>query len=319
MADTTVAGMPPRVRTWLDYELAHAAYWAGRSTAEPGDMPPDPSPDELCAALPLAADQLERVKIIAELRSQLYFHEDILMGELYLAAQQHPDRMDHLYDFIGAAGRARKELGPDVVRWLADLGEWGHDGIDMEAAGALVRALHVQEEWNEATAAWGEMVDAALVPRRIWHDGTWRHRTAELIELHRAEFDAVVRGHATPEQLAAWKLEWQAWPATVMSDQDGPWVVAEQWQQFLDLKHLPDTNLEVQHRNAQARTERKAAHLKLLRERLERLEQDYEESYTVSRRLQLEFEARHGGVMRQLTAAEVESAIELNTTAAGRA
>jgi len=313
MVDTTgESGMPARVRAWLDHELASAAFWAGRSTEEPGEYVSGPSVDELCAALPLAADQLERVKILGQLRSELYNGDDLIIGELYLAAQEFPERMDHRGDYTYAASSARKELGPDVVRWLRDLGEFGHEGIDIETAEVMVRALHMEEDWAEILDDWGELVDAHLVERTVWHDGAWRHKTGELVLLHEAEADAAFSGMASPEELAEWKTQPQSWPRPVKTDRYGPWVVRDQWWAFVQLKNVTDEQLVARYGQAKARTDRLTAHLKALGERTDKMQADYDAAYEESHRLQVEYNARLGPPMRGMSAAEVESAIELN-------
>lgn len=309
---STATGMPAKVRAWLDYELAYAAYWAGRTTTEAGEMPDDPSVDELCAALPHAGDQLERVKIIGQLRSQLYNGEDLIIGELYLAAQEFPERMDHMYDYMYAASSVRKELGPDVVRWLRDLGEFGHEGIDTETAEVMVRALHMEDEWDAILADWGELVPAHLVERTIWHDGHWRHKDSELVLLHEAEAEAVRSRHATPEQLAEWKTEWQAWPRPVKTDQAGPWVVAEDWREFLRLKNVDDATLSGATRQATEQAARLRERLAAVREREEKTQREYDEAEQRAGRLSREWRMRTGPVMREMSPAQVESAIEWN-------
>lgn len=313
MVDTTEAsGMPARVRAWLDYELAYAAFWAGRTTEEPGEMPDDPSVDELCAALPLAADQLERVKILGELRSELYNGDDLIIGEMYLAAQECPERMDHMYDYIHAASSARKELGPDVVQWLRDLGEFGHEGIDTETAEVMVRALHMEDDWAEILDEWGELVPAHLVERTVWHDGGWRGKQHELVLLHEAEAEAVRNRWATPEQLAQWKTQWQTWPRPVKTDQAGPWVVRAAWREFLRVKGLPFSELEAQHLAAKARADRLAKHRELVQERLDKLEAEATTAEAAASGIGLEYRLRSEAVMREMNPAQVEWAIEAN-------
>lgn len=311
MSDPTPSGMPLKVRVWLDYELADAAYWAGRSTHDP-EYVESPSVDELCVALPCAVDQLERVKILGELRSQLYNGDDLVIGELYLAAQEFPERMDHMYDYMYAASSVRKELGPDVVRWLRDLGEFGHEGIDTETAEVMVRALHMEDEWAAILAEWGELVPAHLVERTVWHDGHWRGKSHELVLLHEAEAEAVRHRRATPEQLAEWKTQWQTWPRPVKTDQAGPWVVRAAWEEFLRLKGLPLGELEAQHRAAKARADRLAEHRALVQERLDKLEAEAEGAEEAARGVGLEYRLRTEAVMRGMSAAQVESAIEWN-------
>lgn len=309
--DPGASGMPPKVRAWLDYELAYAAYWAGRTTTEPERYIEGPSVDELCAALPHAGDQLERVKILGALRSELYNGEDLIIGELYLAAQEFPERMDHMYDYMGAASSARKELGPDVVEWLRCLEE-SPEGIDMETAAVMVRALHMEEDWADLIADWGEMVPAHLVERTVWHDGNWRHRGHELVLLHQAEADAVRSRQATPEQLAEWKTDWRTWPRPVKTDQAGPWVVREVWAEFLRLKGLDDAELEAEHQAAQMRAELTAEHREWLQRRLDKLEAEAKAAEQAARAISTEYQARVEAQMRQMTPVEVESAIELN-------
>ena len=315
MSDPTpsdTSGMPLKVRVWLDYELAAAAYLAGRSTHDP-EYVESPSVDELCVALPCAVDQLERVKILGELRSQLYNGEDLVIGELYLAAQEFPGRMDHMYDYVYAASSARKEIGPDVVRWLRDLGEFGHEGIDTETAAVMVRALHMEEEWAAVLAEWGDdLVPAHLVGRTVWHDGAWRGREHELVLLPEAEAEAVRYQQATPEQLAEWKTDWRTWPRPVKTDHAGPWVVREAWEEFLRLKGLGFEALEAEHQKVKARAERAAEHRRLVEERLKKLEAEAEAAEEAARAIGTEYRVRVEGQMRPMSAREVESTIELN-------
>lgn len=315
MSDPTpsdTSGMPLKVRVWLDYELAAAAYLAGRSTHDP-EYVESPSVDELCVALPCAVDQLERVKILGELRSQLYSGEDLVIGELYLAAQEFPGRMDHMYDYVYAASSARKEIGPDVVRWLRDLGEFGHEGIDTETAAVMVRALHMEEEWAAVLAEWGDdLVPAHLVGRTVWHDGAWRGREHELVLLPEAEAEAVRYQQATPEQLAEWKADWRTWPRPVKTDHAGPWVVREAWEEFLRLKGIGFTELEAEHQKVKVRAERAAEHRRLVEERLKKLEAEAEAAEEAARAVSTEYWVRVEGQMRPMSAREVESTIELN-------
>jgi hypothetical protein len=301
--------MPASVRAWLDYELAYAAYWAGRSATDPGEYVSSPSVDDLCAALPLAADQLERVKILGELRSELYNGEDLIIGELYLAAQEFPERMDHMYDYIHAASSARKELGPDVIEWLRELGEFG-EGVDMDTAQVMVHALHMDEAWQELTADWVDV--PALEQRTVWHDGRWRRRQAELVPLHRAEQETVRQGHATPEQLEEWRTQRWLWPQPVKTDSEGPWVVTETWRALLHVKGLNDDELEVQRRNAQDRANRRAARLRELEDRADTLREWREEEDQRVRMLNGEWRARHGEPMRRMSTEQVQAALELN-------
>jgi hypothetical protein len=315
---TDDSGMPPRVRAWLDYELAYAACYAGRSQAEPGEYVSGPSVEELCAALPLAADQLERVKILGQLRSELYNGEDLIIGELYLAAQEFPERMDNMYDYMYAASSVRKELGPDVVRWLRDLGEFGHEGIDTETAEVMVRALHMEEDWAVILDDWGEMVPTHLVERTVWHDGEWRGQEHELVLLHEAEAEAVRQHRATPEELAEWKTEWQTWPRPVKTDHAGPWVAKAEWEAFLRLKGLSFTELEAEHRRAAERSERLAEHRKLAQEREEKMKAQLDACEAETRQLQAEYRVRRESQMRPMSPAQVASAIELNQDLGGR-
>jgi len=320
MSEHTAPAMPPRVRTWLDYGLAHADNMAGRTDVEAPEYPDSPSADELCAAVPFAADQIERVMILAELRNELYWNEDIIIGELYLAAEQHPDRMDHMYDFVLTARRARKELGPDVVEWLRQLGETAPLGVDMAAAEAMLRGLYMHEEWEELTAEWDDVPEPPdkrapayyLADRTVWHDGHWRHKDEELVPLHRAEYEAVVHGGVRPEQLAEWKQQPQVWPQPVKTDRDGPWVVAAQWEEFLRLKHTDTDALAAQVQRTGARAERLQAHLAEATERTERLQKECDQASAQYQRLFREQEARTGPVMREMSPRAVESAIALN-------